>query len=129
MSSIFDNGKFKPIDRVAGKPAITVSGKGVGFSKQTLSLLGYPHFVEIFINKEDKQLAIRPCKENADNAIKFISSKRNRVDALRWNNPTFTQQLRSLVAQDLTNKNFNCEGRYLEEDNAILFDFSIAKLI
>ena len=58
MTSIFDNPNFQLMDKVAGKPAISVTNNGVGFSKQALSRLGYPHFVQIYINKVDKQIGI-----------------------------------------------------------------------
>ena len=126
MSSIFDNPNFHPMDRVAGKPTISVTKNGVGFSKQTLSMLGYSHYVQIDINKVDKQLAIRPCEKDDQNSIKFVSLNKKKTDSLRWNNPVFTRSIRSLVTAELENDNFVCEGVYLDNDKAMLFDFTKA---
>lgn len=126
MSNIFDNPNFQPMDRVAGKPTISVTKNGVGFSKQTLSMLRYSHYVQIYINKVDKQLAIRPCQKDDQNSIKFVSLNKEKVDSLRWNNPVFTESIRSLVKEELAKDNFVCEGEYLDEDKAMLFDFTKA---
>ena len=126
MSNIFDNPNFQPMDRVAGKPTISVTKNGVGFSKQTLSMLAYSHYVQIYINKVDKQLAIRACEKDDPNSIKFVSLNKEKTDSLRWNNPVFTKSIRGLVSTELENDNFVCEGVYLDDDKAMLFDFTKA---
>ena len=127
MISIFDNPNFQPLDRVAGKPTISVTDNGVGFSKQTLNRLGYAHYVQMFINKVDKQLGIRPCNKDASGAIKFISEKKEKVDSLRWNNPSFKNDIKSLVTEQLADMNFIVDGEYIEEETALLFDFTKAR--
>lgn len=126
MASIFDNPNFQPLDRVAGKPTISVTSNGVGFSKQLLNRLGYAHYVQMFINKTDKQLGIRACDKNSSGAMKFISEKKEKVDSLRWNNPAFKEDIKTLVSKDLANMNFIVEGDYIEEEAALLFDFTKA---
>ena len=125
--SIFDNPNFKPMDKVAGKPSISVTANGVGFSKQALSKLGYPHFVEIYINKVDKQIAMRACQKENPNSMKFIPAKKEKANSLRWNNPSFREELKSLVSPELAQVNFGCDGEYIAEDDALLFDFTKAR--
>ena len=84
MTSIFENPNFQPLDRVAGKPTISITKNGVGFSKQALSRLEYAHYVQMFINKVDKQLGIRKCDKDASGAMKFVPEKKERTDSLRW---------------------------------------------
>ena len=126
MASIFDNPNFKPLDRVAGKPTISVTKNGVGFSKQALSRLDYSHYVQMFINKVDRLLGIRPCSKDDQGAIKFVPEKKEKIDSLRWFNPTFKENIQSLVSNELVNLNFGCEGVYLAEENTLLFDFTKA---
>ena len=127
MSSIFDNPNFQLMEKVAGQPAISVTKNGVGFSKQVLSRLGYSHFVLIYINKVDKQLAIKACNQQEKGSIRFVPEKKEKVDSLRWNNPSFRDDIKSLVAKELAEDNFICDGVYVEEDNALLFDFTKAR--
>ena len=127
MASIFDNPNFQLMEKVAGKLTISVNRHGVGFSKQILSRLGYAHFVLIYINKVDKQLAIKACEQNATGSIRFVPESKEKVDSLRWNNPTFTDDIKSLVTKELAEGNFACDGEYLEEDDALLFDFTKAR--
>ena len=126
MGSIFDSPKFRPMDRVAGKITISITGTGVGFSKQVLSRLGYAHYVQIFINEEDKLLGIKACEQDTPNSMKFISQKKEKVDSLRWNNPTFKTEIQSLVSKELSKANYACDGEYLPEEKAVLFDFNKA---
>ena len=127
MASIFDNPNFQLMEKVVGKPAISVTKNGVGFSKQVLSRLGYSHFVLIFINKVDKQLAIKACSSNTPGSMRFVPESKEKVDSLRWNNPVFKDDIKSLVSKELTNTNFVCDGEYIEEDAALLFDFTKAR--
>ena len=124
--SIFDNPNFRPLDRVAGKITINVTNSGVGFSKQVLSRLEYSHYVQIFINTVDKQLGIKKCEEDSPNAVGFVPPKKEKVDALRWNNPAFRKDIDSLVSEELANGNYSCEGEYYPEEKAVLFDFKNA---
>lgn len=129
MSSIFENPNFQPLDRVAGKPAISVTRNGVGFSKQALSRLEYAHYVQMFINKVDKQLGIRKCEKDSSGAMKFVPEKKDKIDSLRWNNPNFTDNIKSLVSKELAAINFVCDGEFLEEEDmpTLLFDFTKAR--
>lgn len=79
VTSIFENPNFQPLDRVAGKPTISITKNGVGFSKQALSRLEYAHYVQMFINKVDKQLGIRKCDKDASGAMKFVPEKKNEL--------------------------------------------------
>lgn len=126
MASIFDNPNFQLMEKVAGKPTISVTKNGVGFSKQVLSRLGYSHFVLIFINKIDKQLGIKACGKETPGAMKFIPESKEKADSLRWNNPIFKDDIKSLVTKELAKEDFACDGEYIDEEKALLFDFTKA---
>lgn len=127
MASIFDNPNFQLMEKVAGKPAISVTKNGVGFSKQVLSRLGYAHYVLIFINKVDKQIGIKACDAETPGSMRFVPESKEKVDSLRWNNPSFKDDIKSLVSKELAEINFVCDGEYLEEEAALLFDFTKAR--
>ena len=127
MASIFDNPNFQLMEKVAGKPAISVTKNGVGFSKQVLSRLGYAHYVLIYINKVDKKIGIKACDAETPGSMRFVPESKERVDSLRWNNPSFKDDIKSLVSKELAEINFVCDGEYLEEEAALLFDFTKAR--
>lgn len=129
MASLFDNPSFQLLDRVSGKIAISVTKNGIGFSKQTLSLLEYSHYVQIFIDKNNKLIGIRKCEMNAEGAIKFVPEGRNKVNSLRWNNPVLTNTVKSLVSKEISENNFVCEGEFLNDEDtpSLLFDFKKVK--
>lgn len=123
---LFDNSNFRPLDRVAGKATINVTNSGVGFSKQVLSRLEYTHFVQMFINDNDKLLGIKKCEEDSPNALKFVPKKKDKTDSLRWNNPAFRKDIDSLVSEEMAKGSYSCDGEYYPEEKAILFDFKNA---
>ena len=122
--SIFDSPDYKPMERIAGRAVLTVTKNGVSFSKQAVSKLSYTHYVQIFINKNEKKLGVRVCDEKDANSIKFVNNSRDKVDYVRWNNSDFTSEINSLVSPDVAAKGYKVEGEYLEEENALLFDFA-----
>lgn len=124
--SMFDSPSFKPMDRVAGKASLSVTKTGVGFSKQAISKLNYPHYVQMFINKDDKLLGMRACSANDPNSIKFVNKSKDKVDSVRWNNPEFTDELNSLIEQKDFPKGYKVFAEYLLEEKALLFDFKKA---
>ena len=127
MSSIFENPNFVLMEKVAGKPAISITKNGIGFSKQVLSRLKYSHFVLIYINKVDKQIAIKACERDTPGAIRFVPETKTKIDSLRWNSPSFKADIQNLVSKDISRENFVCEGDYFEDDDALLFDFTKAR--
>ncbi len=127
MAFIFENSNFQLVEKVGGKLMLSITKNGIGFSKQVLSRLNYSHYVQVYINKIDKQMAIVACDKDDFNAMRFVPSKKTKVNSLRWNNPSFTNSIRELVNKELAGNDFACEGRYVEEEKAILFDFASAK--
>ena len=69
MASIFDNPNFKPLEKVAGKIAINVRGNTVAFTKQLISKLRYPKYIQVFVNSVDKIIGIKVCDETDENAL------------------------------------------------------------
>lgn len=126
MSSIFDNPNYLPLEKVAGKIAINVRGSTIAFSKQLISKLRYPKYVQIFVNNVEKKLAMRVCNEFDDNALKFVPADKKTVNSIRWNNPAFTKSITALVPESCFNTDFTCTGEFYEDEDAVLFDMNEA---
>ena len=126
MSSIFDNPNYKPLEKIAGKIAINVRGNTVAFTKQLISKLRYPKYIQVFINSVEKKLGLKVCKETDDNALKFVPLDKKTVESIRWNNPVFTSSISALVSSECFDSDYTCVGEYYEEEEAILFDMTKA---
>ena len=48
-----------------------VNGNQIKFNNATCADLGYPAYIQIFVEEKGKQFAIKACKEGDPNAIKF----------------------------------------------------------
>ncbi len=127
--SIFNSPDFKPMERIAGRAMITVTKNGISFSKQAVAKLSYPHYVQVYINKKDKLLGVKSCKEDDSNSIKFVNSNKEKVDYVRWNNLDFTSEINSLVSKEIAEKGYKIEGEYLDDENALLFSFDKLQII
>ena len=80
--SIFDSDDFKQLEKVSGRAILTVTKNGVSFSKQVLSKLSYPNYVQVFISQSKKLLGIRACDEFTENAIKFVNKDKEKAEGL-----------------------------------------------
>ena len=66
--------KFKLVELITTRTdsvATFVSGNQIKFNSATHVDLGYPAYVQLFVDEKGKQFAIKACKETDPNAIKF----------------------------------------------------------
>ena len=66
--------RFKLVELITTRTesiATFMSGNQIKFNSATFVDLGYPAYIQIFIEEKGKQFAIKACKEGDPNAIKF----------------------------------------------------------
>lgn len=65
--------KFSVIDLIKTRSAsvCTFAGNVVKFNVQTAQELRFPEYIQFLIEPKSKQFAIRACKEDAPNAVRF----------------------------------------------------------
>ena len=66
--------KFKLVELITTRTdavATFVSGNQIKFNSATHVDLGYPAYIQMFVDDKGKQFAIKACKEDAPNALKF----------------------------------------------------------
>lgn len=65
--------KFTVIDLIKTRSAsvCTFTGNVVKFNIQTAQELHFPEYIQFLIEPKSKQFAIRACKEDAPNAVRF----------------------------------------------------------
>ena len=66
--------KFKLVELITTRTdsvATFVTGNQIKFNSATHMDLGYPAYIQLFVDEKGKQFAIKACKENDPNAMKF----------------------------------------------------------
>jgi len=66
--------KFKLVELITTRTeavATFVTGNQIKFNSATHVDLGYPAYIQLFVDEKGKQFAIKACKENDPNAMKF----------------------------------------------------------
>lgn len=66
--------RFKLVELITTRTesiATFMSGNQIKFNSATFVDLGYPAYIQIFVEEKGKQFAIKACKETDPNAIKF----------------------------------------------------------
>ncbi|MCU0105105.1 hypothetical protein N7603_05485 [Acholeplasma vituli] len=118
---MFDN--FKVYKVTVGVPTISITDTGVSFNKQAIVKLGYANYIRILINKDQKQVAIVAINENDDDATIFCL-KKDKPNSIRLNYRDLTKTLLALKSTNSEFQSFKVEGEFLDEHNALLFDFN-----
>ena len=66
--------KFKLVELITTRTdavATFITGNQIKFNSATHVDLGYPAYIQMFVDDKGKQFAIKACKETDPNAIKF----------------------------------------------------------
>lgn len=71
------NDKFQLIEigNIEREPRLLVSKHNMRFNKPLSAQMDYIDHVKIYLNSEDKLLAITPCTKNAPGATKFFKKR------------------------------------------------------
>ena len=126
--SIFDG--FTSFNFEEGVPYVSITKNGVTFNKAVIMKLDYPAFVQLLINHESKQIAIRACAEEEQNSTSFYKKKENsNILSVRWNKNDLLNTLQEITGWDLTNNAYKIDGVLIKEENAMLFDLNNFKLL
>lgn len=66
--------KFKLVELITSRTdsvATFMNGNQIKFNAATFVDLGYPEYIQLFVEEKGKQFAIKACKADAPQAIKF----------------------------------------------------------
>ena len=96
--------KFKLVELITSRTdsvATFMNGNQIKFNAATFVDLGYPEYIQLFVEEKGKQFAIKACKADAPQAIKFskpagedvykrqgiMGSHKGSWDGCRWRYP------------------------------------------
>jgi len=127
VSSLLDG--FVPFNFAEGVPYVSITKNGVTFNKGVIMKLQFPHYVRLLINTTAKQVALQACTEGMENAVPFCSEdkKDSKVLSIRWNGKDLLNTLSDMMSWNLNASAYRIDGKLIQTDNAILFDFAEAK--
>lgn len=119
---------FKSFNFNEGAPYVSVTKNGVTFNRSVIMKLNYPEYVCLLINAETKQIAVQVSTKETENATAFCTPEKriSKVLSVRWNGRDLLNTLKDITGWELSNYGYRIEGKYLQKDNAILFDLNLA---
>lgn len=115
---------FKKINLAPGSPSISVTSNGITFNKAAIVKLDEVEKVNLYINEEDKALAVTACTDD-DKALNFLK-KGKKAMSVRWNNKDLLQSLEVLMGWDLIESGYRIQGSYDRDQSALFFDLKTA---
>ena len=80
--SVLEGFEEVELEQSKGDSVLTLTSSNLKFNKATAVELDYPAYVKMYINAATKQVAIKPCKENAKNAVAFSKDKSKQTYAI-----------------------------------------------
>ena len=108
--------KFSVIDLIKTRSAsvCTFAGNVVKFNVQTAQELRFPEYIQFLIEPKSKQFAIRACKEDAPNAVRFSKPEGEQKAQIKISNATVVDMVRKLMDWNAED-NWNVPGIYFAE--------------
>lgn len=113
--------KFTIIDLIKTRSAsvCTFADNVIKFNVQTCAELRYPEYIQFLFDPKSKQLAIRPCKEDAPNSVKFSKPESEQKSAIRMTQTAVTDLVCKTMGWE--NPNWNIPGIYFADEQAIVY--------
>lgn len=114
--------KFSAIDLIKTRSAsvCTFAGNVVKFNIQTAQELRFPEYIQFLIEPKSKQFAIRACKEDAPNAVRFSKPESEQKAQIKISNATVVDMVRKLMDWNAED-NWNVPGIYFAEEQGIMY--------
>ena len=119
--------KFTVVDLIKTRSAsiVTFLGNVVKFNTQTAAELRYPAFVQLLTNPKDKQFAVRVCKEDDPNALRFSKPQGEQIYQIKLTCPPAVDLVRKMAGWS-NDDAWNVPGIFFASENAIVYDLSTA---
>ena len=129
--SILDG--FKEVgESSGGKLTMTIMLESVRFSKNVSSVLGFPEYVKVLVNYDEKKFAIQKCDKKDEYAIRFATKRPGEASAVTLRNVDLlvaTQKFFEFPELDDPSRIefYALDGVYYSDEQVIVFDVETAK--
>ena len=118
---------FQTFNFDEGVPYVSVTKNGVTFNKAVIMKMGYPEYVVLLINANEKKIALKKCTEETPNHTSFYKENEKKILSVRWNAKDLLNTLQDMTGWDLSKDAYRIDGALIKEEEAMLFDFTNAK--
>lgn len=115
---------FRPYNVNIGMPYVSFTTNGITFNKTTVVRMGKPEYVVLYINDEEKQIAIKKTDANDENATAFFKPKKNDVVSARWGSKELLHKIYNMMQWDVKKDSFKVNGVYYSEEEVMIFDLN-----
>ena len=115
--------KFKLVELITTRTdavATFVSGNQIKFNSATHVDLGYPAYIQMFVDDKGKQFAIKACKENDPNAIKFSKPAGEQRYPIKLTCAPAVKSVRKIMGWD-DDLGMNVPGAIFHDEGVIIF--------
>ncbi len=126
---MLDLSGFKVFDFNEGMPYVSITCNGLTFNKSVIMKMGYPAYVRLLINENDRQIAVQVCDEFDDRANQFYKEKANGVLSVRWNSKDLVSTVARMCDWDLKKFSYRAYGVLFPEASLMLFDLTQATIM
>ena len=119
--------KFTVIDLIKTRSAsvATITGHMMKFNNQTAAELHYTSHIQVLIYPKGKQFAIRACKEDAPNSLRFSKPDGEQKNPIKITAAAVVDMIRKM-ANWSTEETWNIPGIYFADEDALIYDLNTA---
>lgn len=116
---------FKQYNMTIGTASVSITENGIAFSKTTIVKMDKVPYVKLFIDEENKRIAIQKANKEDEGAINFYSNQK--IVSVRWNNKELLKTIARMMDWELSGNVYKVDGDYIAEDEAMIFDLKRAE--
>lgn len=113
------------IVQIRSASVCTVEKNTIKFNNSTMQELRYPPFVELLINTKAKEFAIRPCKEDSTQALKFSKPEGEQKYPIKVTCAAAVELIRRAMSWK-PEEAWNIPGIFFADDHAIVYSLEAA---
>ena len=120
--------KFKLVELITTRTdsiATFMKGNLIKFNNATCADLGYPAYVQLFVEEKGKQFAIKTCREDAPNAIKFSKPAAEQKYPIKITCAPAANAVRRIMGWD-NDASWNLPGAIFAEEGVIIYSLEQA---
>ena len=120
--------KFKLVELITSRTdsvATFMNGNQIKFNAATFVDLGYPEYIQLFVEEKGKQFAIKACKADAPQAIKFSKPAGEQRYPIKISYAPAANAVRR-VMQWASEESWNVPGAIFGEEKVIIYSLEQA---
>lgn len=116
---------FKQYNMTIGTASVSITENGIAFSKTTVVKMDKVQYVRLYIDENNKKIAIQKAKKEDEGSIAFYNNQK--IISVRWNNKELLKTIAGMMDWNLSGTVYKVDGDYIAEEEAMIFDLKKAE--